>query len=44
MSYKIQADIADDGHLSRRVIACAVRENVESPEQWAYEHRWPLSS
>lgn len=44
MSYKIQADMADDGHLSRRVIACAATENVDSPEQWAYINRWPLYS
>lgn len=43
MSYKIQADLAEDGQLSRRVIACAATEDLDSPEQWTYLNRWPLS-
>ena len=44
MSYKVQADLAEDGQLSRRVIACAATQNIENPEQWAHTNRWPLSS
>lgn len=44
MSYWDQADLADDGDLRRRVIACAAREHVADPESWAYMRRWELST
>lgn len=44
MSYSIQADLADDGFLRRRVTACAASEGETAPEEWAMQHRWALSA
>lgn len=44
MSYKVQADLADDAALRRRVAACAASEGVTDPDGWAYQHRWALSA
>lgn len=44
MSYKVQADLADDGYLRRRVTACAASEGISNPESWASEQRWALSA
>lgn len=44
MSYSTQADLANDGDLRRRVTACAATEHIESPEMFAYDNRWELST
>lgn len=44
MSYLIQAEVAEDGSLWRRATACAASEGVNSPGEWASEHRWALSA
>lgn len=44
MSYSTQADLADDGHMRRRVVACAASEGISNPESWASEQRWALSA
>lgn len=43
MSYNTQADLADDGFLRRRTIACAASEGIGDPEVWASMNRWALS-
>lgn len=40
----IQADLADDPLLRRRVTACAALAGVSDPEAWAWERRWQLSA
>lgn len=44
MSYAIQADLADDGYLRRRVTACAATVGIDSPSEWAQDHTWQLSA
>lgn len=44
MSYRTQAVMATDDKLMQRLIACAAREGVDNPFQWAHSRNWIFSA
>ena len=44
MSYRTQALLANDTHVIDRVTACAATQGIDSPQRWAWDHAWALSS
>jgi len=44
MSYLLQAELASDELIMRRVTACAASEGFAQPDSWAWERRWRLSA
>jgi hypothetical protein len=44
MSYRTQAQMAEDQHLLTRITACAATQGLTDPHTWAWSHRWKLSA
>lgn len=44
MSYNSVADMAESFSLTRREVAAAAKESVESPEVWVQAWKWKLAS
>jgi hypothetical protein len=42
MSYNAIAEMARDGDLQQRFIACAAQEGIENPETWVRQNIWQL--
>ena len=43
MSYWDTAQMAGNGELWQREIACAATEGITDPQNWADAHRWQLA-
>lgn len=44
MSYQTQAILARDNDIILRLAACAATQNIENPEQWAWNRSWKFSA
>lgn len=44
MSYNTQAQLSRDSELIIRCAACAATQDIDKPEQWAWDHQWKLSA
>lgn len=44
MSFRTQANLADDAYLHRRITACASREGIPRPAEWTQARTWLFSS
>lgn len=42
--YNAVADMANDGFLQQRLIACAAVEGIPNPEQWVLARKWELAA
>lgn len=38
------SQLAMDGALMSRCIACAAQEGIAGPEDWVFDHRWQLAA
>lgn len=44
MTYQNIANIAQDGLIQRRVLACAFEQKIDNPLQWVADHQWMLAA
>lgn len=44
MSFRTQANLADDYYLQRRVAACATKEGIANPTEWTQARTWTFSA
>lgn len=44
MAYLDISQIAADGGIRQRVIACAYTEGIPDPQQWCADHAWTLAA